>query len=79
MKTAIAVPDEVFWAAERLARSSGRSRSELYSAAVREYIVRNAPDLIAADMDALVTESVRVRIDPFVNEASRRILEATEW
>jgi len=40
MKTAISVPDEVFEAAERAAKSLGVSRSELYATAVREDLER---------------------------------------
>ncbi len=40
MKTAISIPDEVFEAAERTAKSLGVSRSELYATAVREYLER---------------------------------------
>lgn len=40
MKTAISIPDEVFEAAERTAKSLGVSRSELYATAVREFLER---------------------------------------
>jgi metal-responsive CopG/Arc/MetJ family transcriptional regulator len=38
MKTAISIPDAVFDEAERLAKSRGLSRSELYSRAIAEYV-----------------------------------------
>ena len=38
MKTAISVPDDVFRAAERLARRLGLSRSELFARAVALYV-----------------------------------------
>jgi predicted transcriptional regulator len=41
MKTAISVPDDVFEAAERLARRLGKSRSELYSTAIASYLERH--------------------------------------
>ena len=44
MKTAVSVPDDIFEGAERLARREGRSRSEVYSAALREYVARHSPD-----------------------------------
>ena len=40
MKTAISIPDDVFEAAERTAKSLGVSRSELYATAVREFLER---------------------------------------
>ena len=82
MKTAISVPDDVFEGAERLARREGRSRSEVYSAAVREYVARHTPDEIVAALDQLVGELVGElgdEVDPFVAAASRRRLESTEW
>ena len=41
MKTAISIPDHVFKAAEELARRLGKSRSELYSAAIASYVDRH--------------------------------------
>ena len=38
MKTAISIPDHVFEAAEQLARRLGKSRSELYAAAIASYV-----------------------------------------
>jgi metal-responsive CopG/Arc/MetJ family transcriptional regulator len=78
MKTAISVPDDVFEGAERLARREGRSRSEVYSAALREYVSRHEPDEIVDALD-LVVADVGEAIDPFVVAASQRTLEATDW
>jgi len=78
MKTAVSVPDDVFLGAERLARREGRSRSEVYSAALREYVARHAPDEVVEALDLVVAE-VGEGIDPFVAAASRRALESTEW
>jgi predicted transcriptional regulator len=78
MKTAVSVPDEVFERAERLARRSGRSRSEVYSAALREYVARHAPDEVTDALDRIVGEMDPSR-EPFVSEAGRRVLEASEW
>jgi metal-responsive CopG/Arc/MetJ family transcriptional regulator len=38
MKTAVSIPDALFEKVERLARREKRSRSELFSAALREYV-----------------------------------------
>ena len=78
MKTAVSVPDEVFQGAERLARREGRSRSEVYSAALREYVARHDPDDITDALDQVVTE-VGEGIDPFVEVASSRTLGAVDW
>jgi predicted transcriptional regulator len=78
MKTAVSVPDEVFQGAERLARREGRSRSEVYSAALREYVARHDPDAVVVALDKLVTE-VEQGIDPFVEAAAARTLESIDW
>ena len=78
MKTAVSVPDEVFEGAERLARREGRSRSEVYSAALREYVARHEPDDIVDALDLVVAE-LGEAIDPFVAAASQRTLEAIDW
>ena len=51
MKTAISIPDDVFNQAERLARKSRKSRSELFSDAMREYVARHAPDDVTDAMN----------------------------
>ncbi len=78
MKTAISVPNEVFEQAERLARRQGRSRSELYSAAVREYVARHAPDDITDALDRLV-EAVGQESNAFRRKAAADVLGRVEW
>ena len=80
MKTAVSIPDSVFDKAERLARSANRSRSEVYSAALVEYLARHAPDEITDAMDR-VCEQIGAAAEPdgFVTAAGRRVLERTEW
>jgi metal-responsive CopG/Arc/MetJ family transcriptional regulator len=78
MKTAVSIPDEVFARAERLARRSKRSRSELFSAALSEYVARHAPDEVREAMDRVWTD-INEPTDRFVAAASRRVLERSEW
>ena len=78
MKTAISIPDDVFEGAERLARRTKKSRSRLFSDAIREYIARHAPDEVTEAMDRACAELGNSH-DGFVSSAARRILERTEW
>jgi len=78
MKTAISIPDDLFDGADRLARRTGQSRSELYSQAIREYVARHQPDEITAAYDLICREE-QPALDEFVAEAARRTLERTEW
>jgi predicted transcriptional regulator len=78
MKIAVSVPDDVFERAERLARGAGRSRSEVYSSALREYVARHAPDEVTDALDRVMAD-VGETTDPFVRAAGKRVLESTEW
>lgn len=78
MKTAVSIPDEVFEKVERLARRAGRSRSEVFSAALAEYVARHAPDEVTEAMDRVCAKLVDHQ-DAFVSAAGRRVLENTEW
>ncbi len=78
MKTAVSIPDEVFDKVERLARRARRSRSEVFSAALKEYIARHAPDEVTEAMDR-VCGQVNDQPDEFLAAAARRVLENSEW
>jgi metal-responsive CopG/Arc/MetJ family transcriptional regulator len=78
MKIAVSVPDDVFERAERLARQAGRSRSEVYSSALREYVARHTPDEVTDALDRVMVD-VGETADPFVSAAASRLLETTEW
>ncbi len=79
MKTAVSVPDDLFAQVDRLARRSRRSRSEVYSAALREYVARHAPDEVTARLDAVVAEAGDAGARDFAARAAGRTLEAGEW
>lgn len=78
MKTAISIPDAIFEDAERLAKRLKRSRSDLYSRAVSEYIARHALDQVTAAMDEALA-AVDEPVDPFATNAARRTLRRSEW
>jgi metal-responsive CopG/Arc/MetJ family transcriptional regulator len=77
MKTAVSIPDDVFEKVERFARRAKRSRSEVVSAALREYMARHAPDEVTDAINRAV-EGIDQE-DEFVAAAARRVLEKTEW
>src|SRR5258708_1728156 len=78
MKTAISIPDDLFQGAERLAQRTQKSRSQLFSDAIREYVARHAPEDITDAMDRVCAEMGN-STDEFVSSAARRILEKSEW
>ena len=93
MKTAVSIPDEVnartlslgycradrgvFEKVERIARRSRKSRSEVFSAALREYVARHAPDEVTEAMNRVCSELGEERGE-FVSVAGRHILENVE-
>jgi len=81
MKTAVSVPDDLFERVDRLARAAGRSRSEVYSAALREYVERHSPDEVTRAWDRVIEQLGPSASDDgdFAARAARRILEDSGW
>jgi len=77
MKTAVSLPDDLFAEAERIARRLKKPRSRLYSEAIREYLARHDPDLIAEKLNEVMRGLEPD--DGFVATAARKILERTDW
>jgi hypothetical protein len=50
----------------------------VFSAALREYVARHAPDDVTEAMNR-VCEITQKEPDPFSGAAARRVLERTEW
>ncbi len=78
MRTTISIPDDVFEAAERLARRTKRSRGQLFNGAVREYVVRHTADEITGAMNHVCAEMDRPT-DKFAVSTSIHMLKLTEW
>ncbi len=78
MKTAVSLPDDLFRGAERQARRTKKSRSQLYAEALSEYLARHAPDEVTAAINRVI-EKLHEPSDPFVSAAARRVLEQSEW
>ena len=78
MKTAVSLPDPVFRDAERLAKHLKKSRSQLYSEALIEYVARRAPDGVTEAYDR-VAEAIDTRPQPALARAAHRLLKRSEW
>jgi metal-responsive CopG/Arc/MetJ family transcriptional regulator len=78
MKTAISLPDDLFAEADALAAELGTSRSQLYAAAVREYLARHRPDAVTAALDR-VYAAEDGHSDPDVAAAATSALANVEW
>jgi metal-responsive CopG/Arc/MetJ family transcriptional regulator len=79
MKTAISLPDGVFRDAERHAKRTSKSRSQLYAEALSEYLARHAPDEVTEHMNSVIAQLGDTGRDRFVSGATRRVLASIEW
>lgn len=77
MKTAISLPDDVFNEAEQLAQRLGKSRSQLYADALRQYLAVHDDDAITRSLNEIADE---LNADSAWAVASSEIaLRRVEW
>jgi antitoxin MazE6 len=80
MKTAISIPDSLFEEADRLAKSRGWSRSELYANAVTAYVNSERFSGVREKLDAVYGNNEEASaIDPFLADAQARSLPREKW
>jgi predicted transcriptional regulator len=77
MKTAISVPTDTYEHAERLRRRLGKSRSELYADAMREYLLNHDPDEITRRLNEFADE-LNAEYE-FIRGAAEATLRRVEW
>ncbi len=78
MKTAIAIPDPVFEAAEQLAAQLRMSRSELYSKAVAAFVAIYHADTITARLNEVYDQEDSA-LDPVLAAWQSYTLAREEW
>ncbi len=78
MKTAISLPDPLFEAADKLAKRMKVSRSALYARAVEDFVRRNDPDDLTAEIDRVLADAPEGR-DTFVDAAAGAMLRRVVW
>jgi hypothetical protein len=79
VKTAISIPDNLFEAADRLARRLGISRSELYQRAVERYLHQQSSDVVREALDAVYGRPGNRDLDPLIKAAGEQILPDENW
>jgi metal-responsive CopG/Arc/MetJ family transcriptional regulator len=79
VKTAISIPDSLFEEAERLAKTRGWSRSELYANAVTAYVNSERFSGVREKLDAIYGNDEDSAIDPFLADAQARSLPREKW
>jgi len=78
MKTAVSVPDNVYISAEKLARRLGKSRSQLYSQALSNYLSKYQKEGITTKLNEIY-RSNDSKVDPLLINLQARSLSKEDW
>jgi metal-responsive CopG/Arc/MetJ family transcriptional regulator len=78
VKTAISLPDDLFRMAEAAARKLRMSRSQLYAAALAEFLERRRTSKITERLNTVYAKE-QSGLDPALRAAQMRSLEREDW
>jgi predicted DNA-binding protein len=79
VKTAISLPDKLFYKADQLAKQQGISRSELYKKALEDYVEKQySKEAIIENLNRVYGEDPG-ELDPAFRAVVRRMFENNEW
>jgi len=78
MKTAISLPDVVFFEAEETAQNLGISRSALFLNALTEYLKKNSRKNITQKLNEVYTDDYYKEFEPIENAALESLRELTK-
>jgi hypothetical protein len=80
MKTAISIPDPLFNAVERLAKSLGISRSELFQKAVKEFLGNHKDKGVTEALNEVYgSDRAKARLDPLLERMQVVSIREEEW
>jgi metal-responsive CopG/Arc/MetJ family transcriptional regulator len=79
MKTAVSLPEHVFYRAEQLAKQMGVSRSELYKKALESYLEEANSRQAIIDSINKVCDETDTSLDPELAAYTKRKLAEVEW
>ena len=80
MKTAVSLPDDLFIAAEGLAKRFGVSRSELYQKAIRAFIDDKKNEGVTESLNSVYgMERSDSRLDPVLERLQGASLAREDW
>ena len=79
MKTAISLPDELFEAAERVAKRLGLSRSELYQRALAKFLAGQNSAAVTAELDQVYSAEEKSHLDPVLDKLQRASITREDW
>jgi metal-responsive CopG/Arc/MetJ family transcriptional regulator len=75
MKTAISIPDHIFWEVDRFARESKVSRSYVFYLAVEEYMKKVKAKKLLANLNAVYSEDETPEEKTFRDKALHHFVE----
>jgi hypothetical protein len=78
MKTAVSVPDDLFYLAEATARKLRISRSQLYANALAEFLSRRDADAITERLNEVYSHEA-AKVDPAFERAQLNSLDRESW
>lgn len=78
MKTAVSLPDQVFYEAERVAQSLGVSRSQLYASAIAEFVAQHQSQNVTKRLNEVHAKH-DTRVDPVLDALQLLSLPPDEW
>jgi HSP90 family molecular chaperone len=78
MKTAISLPDRIYFEAEKTAQNLGISRSALYLKALTDYLKRNSRKNITQKLNEVYNDDYYKEFEPISNAALESIRELTK-
>ena len=78
MRTVVSLPVAVVRSADRLARRMRKTRAEILTAAVAEYVARHDPEAVTAALNRQAGQLV-TRLDAATSEAALQVLRRSDW
>lgn len=78
MKTAVSLPDDLFRMAETAARKLKMSRSQLYAAALSEFLNRRESKKITARLNEIYSKDP-AELDSALHSAQLRSIDRDSW
>ncbi|HET8992120.1 MAG TPA: ribbon-helix-helix domain-containing protein [Candidatus Saccharimonadales bacterium] len=78
MKTAISIPDNVYESAEKLANHLGKSRSQLYTQAINNFIAKHQREDVTKKLNKVYT-TVPSNLDETLSKLQFSSLPKEEW
>jgi len=79
MKTAISIPDELFEAADKMARKLKMTRSELYQQALTRFLHQHGADMVRESLDRVYAKKSNRGLDPMIRIIGEQMIKEEDW